>query len=196
MLETLLRMLGVDLQAHVGRLRDEVNEFKDRTTREIKHEVAEAGVTIGLAFVGFVFAMWTVVVGLIALFLWVDDLYGPFIALGAVALVTAVVAAIAITVAASRGGKKKDPPKPVTSPPRPAALVAPPRPAAPMPAFTPPPNASFLEAVTAQLSHRAIGPTSDALDAAADMVRRGPKEAVVATLAAAVAVGIFFGRRN
>lgn len=195
MLQTLLGMVGVDLQAHVGQWRNEAHAFKDRTLQEIKHEVVETGTTVGLAVAGFIFAMLTVVTMLFALFLWIGDQYGPYVALASVGLITAIIAAILFGIASSRGSAQPAPQRAVAAAAKPAPVVPPPAPAA-APAFTASPNASFFEAVAENLSHRAAGPTSDALDSAADIVRRGPKEAVIATLAAAVMVGIFFGRRR
>ncbi|CAN0202668.1 unnamed protein product, partial [Phaeothamnion confervicola] len=125
------------------------------------------------------------IAGLLALYLWVAMQEGPFVGLGVVALTTAALAAILFTVAATRGGKPKRPRVHVA----PAVVTAEPVPA-------PPPHASLMDTVTHNLTHRTAAATNEALDSAAEIVRKGPREAVLATLAVAVVVGLFIGRRR
>ena len=72
MLSTALRLFGTDLSRQFERLRFALEDFKDRTTDDLKQKAIGAGVTIGLAFAGMLFALLTVFAGLAALYLYVD----------------------------------------------------------------------------------------------------------------------------
>jgi hypothetical protein len=198
MIDALLRLVGVDLQRQLAQLRAKAEDFKDRTTDEMKRQAADAGLTMGLAFVGVIFAMWTVLAGLIALYLWVAEQKDPFVALGAVGLVTAVLAALLFTIVSMRGSR------PDTKQTRPIDFAAS---AAATPAFSAetnpafaaaalPPNASILDVFAHTLTDRTAAATGEVLDSAADIVRRGPREAMLVTLAVAALVGVMLGRRR
>ena len=189
-MDTLLRFVGVDLQHQLARLRAQAEDFKNRTIDEVKHQVAQTGITIGLAVAGAIFVLWTVVIGLIALYLWVEMWHGPFVALGVVGLTTAIAAALLFAVAASRGGSR-----PVR-----AARVRAVEAESIAPAVTRdipvPPNVSLVDALTHQLTSRATSAANEALDSAAELVRKGPREAILAALAVAAVIGIVVGRRR
>jgi hypothetical protein len=106
MLATLLRLVGVDLRLQLSHLLAQAEAFKSRTTREIQQKVAEASLTIGIAFAGLFFVMLTVVVALVALYLWVEIHRGPFAALAVVGLATVIMAAVAFAIVAARNPRQ------------------------------------------------------------------------------------------
>jgi hypothetical protein len=188
MLGTLLRLVGVDLQRQIANLRAQAEDFKDRTSHEVRRQVADAGITIGFAVLGLFFVLLTVVVGLAALYLWAETKYGPFAGLGMVGLATAILAAAMLAVVVARSHRAA----PIG--PRAAPFVPPP---AAVRRYTPAaPYASLVDSVTSPLVDRTAAVTHEALDAAAEMVRKSPREAVLTTLAVAAVVGIFIGRRR
>ena len=105
MLSTALRLFGTDLSRQFERLRFALEDFKDRTADDLKQKAIGAGVTIGLAFAGMLFALLTVFAGLAALYLYVDYERGPLVALGAVALITAALAILLFALVVLRGRK-------------------------------------------------------------------------------------------
>ena len=107
MVATVLKLVGFDLQRQLARLKAEAEDFKDRTTDDIKQKAVDAGLMIALAFTGLVFIVLAIVAGLIALYLYVEMKRGAFAGLGAVALTSAVIAAVMFIVAATRGKKHK-----------------------------------------------------------------------------------------
>ena len=127
----------------------------------------------------------TVIVGLIALFLWVAQEHGPFVAFAVVALATSLLAALLFTIALTRGDK---PARPM----RPAAVAS----ATSRSAASPPDFASLAAAITRGLTDKTASATHEAVDTAADLVRKGSRETMLATLAVAVVVGLVIGRRT
>jgi hypothetical protein len=192
MVSALLRLVGFDLSLQLARLRAQAEDFKNRATHQVKEEVKQTGITVGLMTAGGILLFLTFLVGLAALFLWVDLQHGPFIALGVVALVTAIIAGALFTIAAARQRR----------PQKPRAYVSPPpsEPAHARPVYatmTPPPaNASFVDTLAHHVTHRAAAATEETVDAAAEIVRSGSREAVLATLAVAALVGLVIGRQG
>jgi hypothetical protein len=202
MLRYLLGLFGFDLESQVARLRAHAEDLKDRTIREVKREAADTGITIGLAFGSLVLGLLTLGAALAALYLWVATASGPFAGLAAVGCTAAVLAIILAVVAATR---RKLPASPATvrsaasEPLRvpvaaPAPRVSPPLP--PLPSFSATSPASFVDALTHRLAHRAVAASDDVLDSATEIVRNGSREAIVATLGVAVLVGLLIGRRQ
>lgn len=181
MVATIFRLVGIDLQRQFARLKLEAEEFKQRTTDEIRSTVASIGITIGLVVVALFLLALTVVVGLVALYLWVAQSNGAFAGLAVVGTVTLVAAALLFTIAVNRGRRKRSPPTPDHQ-----GMAAP---AA---------NSGTLMAdrLKQQLTESAAGTASAALDSVADAIRKSPRNAVFATLAAAALVGIILGRRR
>ena len=170
MLSTALRLVGTDLSRQFERLRFALEDFKNRTADDLKQKAIGAGVTIGLAFAGMLFALLTVFAGLAALYLYVDYERGPLVALGAVALITAALAILLFALAALRG--RRDAPVPLR----------------PMPA----PQVS----VTQNLTDRTAAVANEALDSTADMLRRSSRETILAAMGAAIIAGVVIGRRR
>ena len=198
MLDTLLRVVGVDLQAQIGQLKAHAEAFKENTKNEIRQEITSAGVTAGLIFAAIVAAAWTCVVGLIALYLVVEAKEGRFIGLAAVGGVTAFAALVFISIASSRSKRRIQPPPRVIVAPAPA--VATPR--APLNTVAaslmppPPANASMVDVMAHRLSSRVVGATDEIIDSATDVIGHGSRTALIQTLAVAMLAGLIIGRRG
>jgi hypothetical protein len=195
----LRRLLGEDLDHKFAELRAKVEEFRARATHQVTEQIKETGLVVGLALVGAAAASATFIIALVALYLWVDMRRGPFAALTAVGLVTALLAAVMFTLAFGRGKRKQAlapmhqrpaaaPPPPAPPPPAPVSLPAPPS--------SLPPNASVLDVLTHRFSTRVAAASDEAVDAAVNIMRTGSRSALFGTLAAVALVGVLLGRRR
>lgn len=203
MVSTVLKLVGFDLQRQLARLKAQAEEFKDRTFDEIKHKAVNTGLMIGLAFGGLVFVLLTLIVGLVALYLWVAKDYGPFVALGVVALTTTVLAALLFTLAATRGGLTKPKPRqPILSAETSKASHSEAPQASRAFAATPVEEQSkasltaLVDTLTQDLTDKASAVANEAMDSAVETIRKSPREAILAAMAVAVVAGIFIGRRR
>jgi hypothetical protein len=203
MIDTLLKFVGVDLQSHLANLRSQVEEVKRRALHEAKRQAADTSLTIGLAFASLIFMLLTVIVGLVALYLWVAAAKGPYAGLLAVGGATAALAAVFAVVARTRRPLPPQPLRPAATaapvraayPPQPAIPQAvPPRP--PFPAFSTSSPSAFFDALTGNIAHRAAAASDEALDSATEIVRNGSRGAIVATLGAAALIGLLIGRHR
>ena len=203
MIATLLKFVGVDLQSHLANLRSQIEDVKTRAIHEAKRQAADTSLTIGLAFASLIFMLLTVIVGLVALYLWVAAAKGPYAGLLAVGGATAALAAVFAVVARTRRPLPPQPLRPATtaapiraaSPPLPPISQAvPPRP--PFPAFSASSPSAFFDALTGNIAHRAAAASDEALDSATEIVRNGSRGAIVATLGAAALIGLFIGRHR
>jgi hypothetical protein len=100
MLFRLLRLLGLDVPAKIEAAKAELEFRVDRATVQAKHVAREAALAAAFSAAALVFVGMAIVVGLIALYLWISSVYGPFVGLGVVGGVLVVVALIAGVVAA------------------------------------------------------------------------------------------------
>jgi hypothetical protein len=193
MLDKLLQIVGVDLQMQLAQVNARAVAFKETTRREIRAEVAHAGVVAALAFVALVALIATGVIALVALYLWLTPQYGPFFSLGVVGAITAVFGFVAMTLAMTRKAPAAIAvPEPVVIPrPAPAPPVNLAAMVAPLPS-----NASLLDVVTHRVSSRAAGVAEEAIDTAEDTIAHGSRTQLVGTLAAAIMVGWVVGRRG
>jgi len=203
MIATLLKFVGVDLQSHLANLRSQIEDVKTRAIHEAKRQAADTSLTIGLAFASLIFMLLTVIVGLVALYLWVAAAKGPYAGLLAVGGATAALAAVFAVVARTRRPLPPQPLRPATnaapiraaSPPLPPISQAvPPRP--PFPAFSASSPSAFFDALTGNIAHRAAAASDEALDSATEIVRNGSRGAIVATLGAAALIGLLIGRHR
>jgi hypothetical protein len=181
MLAMVLRLFGVDLQQEVSRLKAHASELAERASDRVQEQIKETSLTLGLGFIGAVAAVSTV-----------------GIALAVIGGATAVLAALMFFLTAAQSKRKVPPrvlpqrtPLPTTVPSPPvtprldlSSLVSP-----------PPHNASLLDLVTHRVTTRAAATSDDAIDAAADFVRTGSRQALLSTLAVTVLVGILMGRK-
>ena len=198
MVAAALKFVGFDLQRQWLRLKAEAEDYTNRATDEMRRTAVNAGVAIGLALAGMVFAMLTILVGIAALYRWVAIEHGPFAALGVVAMVTAVVAFILLIVAASRAkdAKPRMPDLPDLMLRQSVSASAPPSASQAMPVAGAASPSSFVDAITSDLTEKASVVANDALRNAADIVRKSPREAILAALAVAVVGGFVIGHRR
>jgi hypothetical protein len=196
MLQTLLRLLGVDLNQKLAEIRGQIDELKRSAISQATEQVKETGLTVGFVLLGTVAVLVTFIVALVALYHWVDIHQGAFAALGVVGLVTALIAALMFGLAFLRGKRK-----PASSPVRLNPAAAPPAPPA-APAFLsaalppPSPNASFFDHLTHRFTTRVATASDEALDAAVHVMRNSSRSALFGTLAVVALVGVLIGRRR
>jgi hypothetical protein len=197
MLQALFRLLGIDLSQKLAEVRGQIDELKRSAISEVTEQAKEFGITAGLLLGGAIAALFTFIIALVALYLWVDMHEGPLAACGAVGLVTALLAALMFVLALRRGKRRPTPaPAPVyrapaASPPSPAVApvlmsVLPP----------PPPNASFFDHLTHRFTTRVAAASNDAVDAAVHVMRTSSRPALFGTLAIVTLVGVLIGRRR
>jgi hypothetical protein len=197
MLQALFRLLGVDLSQKLAEVRGQIDELKRSAISEVTEQAKEIGITAALVLGGAVAALFTFIIALAALYVWVDMHEGPLAACGAVGLVTALLAALMFVLALQRGKRRPAPaPAPVyrapaASPPSPAVTpvlmsVLPP----------PPPNASFFDHLTHRFTTRVASAGDEALDTAVHVMRTSSRPALFGTLAIVALVGVLIGRRR
>jgi hypothetical protein len=195
MLQALLRLLGVDLNRKLAEVRGQIDELKRSAISQATEQVKETGLTVGLILLGAIAALFTFVIALAALYVWVDMHEGPLAACGAVGLVTALLAAL-MFVLVLRRGKRRPTPVPVYRSP---AALPPSSPVAPvlMSVLPPPPaNASFFDHLTHRLTTRVATAGDEALDTAVHAMRTSSRPALFGTLAIVALVGVLIGRRR
>jgi len=195
MLQALLRLLGVDLNRKLAEVRGQIDELKRGAISQATEQVKETGLTVGLILLGAIAALFTFVIALAALYVWVDMHEGPLAACGAVGLVTALLAAL-MFVLALRRGKRRPTPVPVYRSP---AALPPSSPVAPvlMSVLPPPPaNASFFDHLTHRFTTRVATAGDEALDTAVHAMRTSSRPALFGTLAIVALVGVLIGRRR
>jgi hypothetical protein len=201
MLRFLLRLLGVDLDYQIAEIRGQFEEFRAKTTRELAEQVKKTGLTIGFAVVGGIAAIATFVIVLVALYRWAGLYGGPFAGLGAVGIVTGLLAAVMFVLAFRRGrrnsasagvdgGRAAAPASPQGPPPRPASAVV----SAALPSL--PSNASVLDVLKHRVSTRVAGAGDEAIDAAVHVMRTGSRSVLFGTLAVVALIGVLIGRRR
>jgi hypothetical protein len=195
MLQALFRLLGVDLNRKLAEVRGQIDELKRSAISQATEQVKETGLTVGFILGGAIAALFTLIIALAALYVWVDMHEGPLVALGVIGLVTALSAAL-LFVLALRRGKRRPAPAPVyrappASPPSPA--VAP----VLMSVLPPPPaNASFFDHLKHRFTTRVATAGDEALDTAVHVMRTSSRPALFGTLAVVALVGVLIGRRR
>ena len=195
MLRTLFRLLGVDLDRKLAEVRGQIDELKRSAISQATEQVKETGITAGFILGGAIAALFTLIIALAALYVWVDMHEGPLVALGVIGLVTALLA-VALFVLALRRGKRQAAPPAVYHAP---AASPPAAPAAPilMSVLPPPPaNASFFDHLTHRFTTRVATAGDEALDAAVHAMRTTSRPALFGTLAVVALVGVLIGRRR
>jgi Putative Actinobacterial Holin-X, holin superfamily III len=201
MLEALFRLLGVDLNRKLAEIRGHIDELKRSAISQATDQVKETGLTVGLILLGAIAALFTLVLALAALFVWVDMHEGPLAACGAVGLVTALLAGL-MFVLALRRGKSRPTPAPVYRAPAalpPVSALPSVSPVAPilMSVLPPPPaNASFFDHLTHRFTTRVATAGDEALDTAVHVMRTSSRPALFGTLAIVALVGVLIGRRR
>jgi hypothetical protein len=192
MLQALLRLLGVDLDRKLAEVRGHIDELKRSAISQATEQIKETGLTVGLLLGGAIAALFTLIIALAALYVWIDMHEGPLVALAVIGVVTALLAAVLFVLALRRGKRR----------PAPAAVYRAPAaspPAAPllMSVLPPPPaNASFFDRLTHRFTTRVATAGDEALDAAVQSMRTSSRPALFGTLAVVALVGVLIGRRR
>ena len=201
MLREVLRLLGVDLDRKLAEIREQIEEFRSRTTHRISEQVKETGLMVGFALIGAGASIATLIIILVALYRWVDLYHGPFAALAAVGVVTALLAAVMFVLAFRRGPRKPAsavadrrlaaaPASSAAAPQQPVSRVL----SEALPAL--PRNATHMDVLTHRFSTRVAGAGDEAVDAAAHLVRTGSRSVLFGTLAVVALLGVLIGRRR
>jgi len=195
MLEALFRLLGVDFNRKLAEVRGHIDELKRSAISQATEQVKETGITVGFILGGAIAALFTLIIALAALYVWVDMHQGPLVAFAVIGLVTALLAALMFALAFLR---RKRGPAPAAVYRAPAASP-PASPAAPllMSVLPPPPaNASFFDRLTHRFTTRVATAGDEALDAAVHAMRTSSRPALFGTLAVVALVGVLIGRRR
>ncbi|HMD62214.1 MAG TPA: phage holin family protein [Opitutaceae bacterium] len=195
MLEALFRLLGVDFNRKLAEVRGHIDELKRSAISQATEQVKETGITVGFILGGAIAALFTLIIALAALYVWVDMHQGPLVAFAVIGLVTALLAALMFALAFLR---RKRGPAPAAVYRAPAASP-PASPAAPllMSVLPPPPaNASFFDRLTHRFTSRVATAGDEALDAAVHAMRTSSRPALFGTLAVVALVGVLIGRRR
>jgi hypothetical protein len=196
MLQALLRLLGADLNQKLAEIRGQIGEFKRSAISQATEQIKETGLTVGLILGGTIAALFTFIIALAALYVWVDMHEGPLAACGAVGLVTALLAALMFALAFWRGRRR------AASAPVPRQPASSPTPSPAAPAFfsavLPPPSAgaSVFDHLTHRFTARVATAGDEALDAAVHLMRTSSRSALFGTLAVVTLVGVLIGRRR
>jgi hypothetical protein len=201
MLREVLRLLGVDLDRKLAEIREQIAEFRVRTTHQITEQIKATSFLVGFALIGGAAAIATFIIILVALYRWVDLYYGPFSALASVGAVTALLSTVMFVLASRRRPRKSAsatddrqiaaaPPSRSTPPVQSMSGAL----SAALPAL--PPNATFLDVLTHRFSTRVAGAGDEALDAAVQLIRSGSRSALFGTLAVVALIGVMIGRRR
>lgn len=100
MLFKVLKLLGLDIPAKIEVLKADLESRVERATDHVKQVAQEAAVIAAFSAFAAIAAAMVVGVGLIALYWWTSNAYGPFAGLGVVGAIL-VVATIAFAAAAA-----------------------------------------------------------------------------------------------
>jgi hypothetical protein len=195
MLEALFRLLGVDLNRKLAEVRGQLEELKRNAISQATQQVKETGLTVGFILGGAIAALFTLIIALAALYVWVAMHEGPLVALAVIGLVTASLAAV-LFVLALRRGKRRPAPAPVYRAPAPSPPASPSAPILMSVLPPPPPNASFFDHLTHRFTTRVATAGDEALDAAVHVMRTSSRPALFGTLAVVALVGVLIGRRR
>ena len=192
MLQALFRLLGVELNQKLAEVRGQIDELKRSAISQATEQIKETGLTVGLLLGGAIAALFTLIIALAALYVWIDMHEGPLVAFAVIGLVTALLAALMFALAFLRRKRGAAPAAvysaPAASPPAAPLLmsVLPP----------PPPNASLFDRLTHRFTTRVATAGDEALDAAVHAMRTSSRPALFGTLAVVALVGVLIGRRR
>jgi len=195
MLDRLLQIVGVDLEARLAQVTTQANAFKDTALRELQARLAYAAAVAGFALAAIFALAATCVIALIALYIWLEPQLGVLAALAVLGSTTGVVAIVMAALAFTRK------PLPVTETTVPHVIVAAPRPDPPSADLTAlvaplPTDAALVDVVAHRVSSRAARAADDAIEVAEAAVAHGSRMQLVGALAATIMVGWIIGRRG
>jgi hypothetical protein len=196
MLRALLRLLGVDLNQKLAEIRDQISGLKRSAISQATRQAKKTGLTVGLALLGATAALFTFLISLAVLYVWVDMYEGPLVALAVLGLVTASLATL-MFVLAFRRARRKPVAVPLSFNPAASASSSPSEPAFLSAALPPPPpNASLVDILTHRFSTRVAAASDEAIDAAVHAMRTSSRPALFGTLAVVALMGMLIGRRR
>lgn len=197
MVQTLLRLLGIDLQQQISRLKMHVEEVTEQASLRIGRQVQEASLTLGFALAGLIAALATVAIVLTAIFIWMDREHGPLVGLAVVGVITAVLAGLMFTLAAMHARTSASPnPQPPAAAPLPSEPPAPPPRGSSASVPPPPDDADLLDVLAHRITTQAAAASDEAINTATEFVRSGSRQQLVGALALALLVGILIGRKK
>lgn len=176
MLASLKSALDVALQGQGTRLMQAAESYKQRTLNDVRRQTISAGVTAALVMTGLAFMLMAVTIGFVALYYWVSLNYGTLAGLGAAGGAAMFLSLLMFTVIAIRNKNGASAGSHHHHAPAQSAVA---RPA----------TADIGAPNVAALGRQSV-------DAAAGIVRNGSREAVLATLAATVVIGMLVGRKR
>jgi hypothetical protein len=196
MVGTIKTMIDLGLQSQIARLREIVEGYKDWAVEEARQTAVSIGIMLALAFAALFFLLIALCAALVALFLWVGEEYGPFVALGVVCAVAVAIALVLLAIMALRGGRKSAPArKPVVVA---AAAVNIPNPIDGLvrSAVKAADEMTGKAKETVESVERAGAAARDALDNAVETIKNGSRPALFATIAGTVVLGMMLARRR
>lgn len=113
MLFKVLKLFGLDVPAKVHEVKTSLEQRVQETLGNARDVAQGAAVVAGLGLVAAITAFMAIIVGLVALYMWVADAYGVFAGLGVVAalliLVTVILLAFAVAKSRSIGADRPEP---------------------------------------------------------------------------------------
>lgn len=207
MLPQALRAMGFDLEREVTKViargREQLAAAGARTVDQMKAAMGEVAQSAIMLTAGIVFSAAAVGLASAALYLFVEERYGTYAALGVVGGIAAVLAASLICAALPRSDAEEDrtvAPEAVAPIAEPTVEPAPPpvRPSAYLSTLIPPPppGAPLTEILLHQAKTRGAEAADEAIGQAEKVIRSGSRPAMVTTLALTALVGLYFGRQK
>lgn len=208
MLQQALRAMGFDLDREasklIARAKDQFEALNARTIRDLKSYTRHLAESAMLLAAGIAFCVIAAGLGMTLLFLYLDQRYGTYVALGAIGGISAVLAAMLLYAAFQRASRED---AAETEPVTPAAPIAEPlieptpppvRPSAYLATLIPPPppGAPLTEILLHQAKTRGAEAADEAIGQAENVIRNGSRPALVTTLALTALVGLYFGRQK
>ena len=195
MLQALFRLLGIELNQKLAEVRGQIDELKRSAISQATEQIKETGLTVGLLLGGAIAALFTLIIALAALYVWIDMHEGPLVAFAVIGLVTALLAALMFALAFLRR-KRGAAPAAVYSAPAASPPASPTAPLLMSVLPPPPPNASLFDRLTHRFTTRVATAGDEALDAAVHAMRTSSRPALFGTLAVVALVGVLIGRRR
>jgi hypothetical protein len=202
MLTAIMWLFGIDLEQKILLLRRHVQDAVEETSVRFRRELQEAGLFVIFAGLGTVALAGAMGTASAALFLWLDQQYGAFVALAAVGGLCTLFAAAMFVFAMARGRNHKgavrgsEAPAPY-KPLMPSAMQHRAQPAPPPISIPPlPENATLVDRLAHRFGQHALAASDEAVVRAEQLMREGSSGALLTALALAAAVGFVIGRRG
>jgi hypothetical protein len=202
MLTALTRLFGIDVEQKVLLLKGHLHDAAEETSLRVRGELQAVGrfiIFMGLGAIGLAAAIGTAAT---ALFLWLDQQYGPLVALTTIGGLCAAFAIVMFMLAMMRWRTHKAPArqsKP-SAPPQPATPLVAGRSTqpAPIPLSVAPlaENASLVDQLTHRFGQHALAASDEAVERAEKLLREGSTGALLTALTLAAVIGVTIGRKG